>query len=81
MIFGLCASVALGLVIAIALAIAGGTNAEIDLTFEFSALDGLWFLIGLPILATLVAVLLSPLSFGIYRLMFWHRKEQSGQES
>jgi len=66
---GFSASLALGLVSALVLLINGDTTAEIDLTFEFGALDGIWFLIGLPIIVTLVLLILSPLSFGIHRLI------------
>ena len=52
------------------LLINGETTAEIDLTLEFGVFDGIWFLIGLPIIMMLVAVLLSPLSYGIYKLLF-----------
>jgi hypothetical protein len=62
-------------VIGILLLIAGGTTAEIDLTFEFGALDGFWFLIGLPIVVILVLVLISPLSYGIHRLLYRQRRD------
>jgi len=42
---------------------------EIDLTFEFGPFDGVWWIVGLPVLATLVFVILSPLSFLIHRLL------------
>jgi len=40
---------------------------EIDLTFEFGPFDGIWWIIGLPVLSILVLVILSPLSFLIHR--------------
>jgi hypothetical protein len=67
---GISASLALGVVVAILLLIVGETTAEIDLTLEFEALDGIWFLIGLPIIMTLALLLLSPLSYGLYRLIY-----------
>lgn len=66
---GLYVSVALGIVIGVALFISGGTEAEIDLTLEFDRYDGVWFVVGLPLLALLVSLLLSPLSYGIHWLL------------
>jgi hypothetical protein len=56
------------------------TTAEIDLTLEFETLDGIWFLIGLPIITTLILVLLSPLSYGIHRLLHRRTKDHSRDE-
>jgi hypothetical protein len=66
---GISASLALGVVFVLLFLIVGETTAEIDLTLEFEALDGIWFLIGLPIITTLVFLLLSPLSYGIHRFL------------
>ena len=40
---------------------------NIDLELDFGAFDGLWVLIGLPVLALLVFLVLSPLSFLVYK--------------
>jgi hypothetical protein len=77
---GFSASLALGAVIGLMLLVLGETTAEIDLTLEFGAIDGLWFLIGLPIIMTLVFLLLSPLSYGIYRLFNRRRGDEPGEE-
>jgi len=42
---------------------------EVDLTFEFGSFDGVWWIVGLPVLSILVFLILSPLSFLIYRLL------------
>ena len=73
-------SLALGLVIALSLLIFGGTTAEIDLTFDFGRFDGLWFLIGLPLVSLLVLILLSPLSYWIYRLLQRPNSEEKSVE-
>ena len=78
---GFSASLALGVVIALVLLITGETTAEIDLTFEFSALDGIWFLIGLPIIVTLVLLILSPLSFRIHRLLTRSQIDESQHDA
>ena len=67
--FGLSASLALGVLVAVLLLIAGGTTAGIDLTFDFGAFDGFWLLIGLPVITTVVLLLVSPLSFWIHRFL------------
>jgi hypothetical protein len=63
------------------LLINGETTAEIDLTLEFGAFDGIWFLIGLPIIGTLVFLLLSPLSFGIHRLLTKRQSDRSRDDA
>jgi hypothetical protein len=65
--FVFSSSVVLGLIVGIALLVAGETTMEIDLTLEFGQFDGLWWLIGLPILSLLILVILSPLSYVIHR--------------
>lgn len=47
--------------------VAGETTIEIDLTLEFGPLDGLWLVFGLPVLSIALFVILSPLSFLVYR--------------
>ena len=74
---GFSASLALGAGVGILFLIVGNTTAEIDLTLEFGALDGIWFLIGLPIITTLVFLLFSPLSYWIHRLLERSFKNQS----
>lgn len=73
--FSLVSSLTPGLIIAAALLISGGSTMEVDLTFEFGRYDGIWFVIGLPIVSTLVLLILSPLSFLIHRLLSRHRDE------
>ena len=60
----------------IALLFIGETSMGVDLTFEFGALDGFWFIIGLPVVTTLIFVILSPLSFLIHKLI--SRKSTGG---
>lgn len=40
-----------------------------DLDYDFGAVDGIMFVVGLPLVATLVFVLLSPVSFFIYKML------------
>ena len=54
---------------------------EIDLTFEFGPFDGVWWIVGLPVLAILVFVILSPLSFLIHRLLSRRRTEEVQSDS
>lgn len=54
---------------------------EVDLTFEFGPFDGLWWIVGLPVLSILVLVILSPLSFLVYRLLSRKRTEEVRSDS
>jgi len=74
----LSSSIVLGLIVGISLLYAGETTMDVDLTLEFGAFDGLVWIVGLPLLSTLVFVILSPLSFWIHRLMSRNRTENSG---
>jgi hypothetical protein len=71
----LSSSFVLGLILGIALLVTGETTLEADLTFEFGTLDGLWFIVGVPLVSVLVFTLLSPLSFLVYRLFVVKRTE------
>ena len=42
-------------------------NADVGL--DFGAIDGLWVMLGMPIISVLIFVFLSPISFFIYRLL------------
>ncbi len=65
----LSSSLALGLVLGILTFIGGDTTAEVDLTLDFEAIDGLWMILGTPVLFILVFLLISPISFFIHALL------------
>jgi hypothetical protein len=67
-------SLALGLLLGISIFIGGETTANIDLTLEFESIDGIWMILGLPVLFILVFLLLSPVSFFIHAAL--SRKNQ-----
>ena len=54
--------------------------ANVDLTFEFGPYDGFWLILAVPVVAALVFVLLSPLSFLIHMRLTKRNadSEQSG---
>jgi hypothetical protein len=62
-------SLALGLLLGIAIFIGGETTAEMDLTLDFESIDGIWMILGLPVLFLLVFLLLSPISFFIHAVL------------
>lgn len=71
----------LGLIVGVSLLIAGETTMEVNLTFEFGPLDGIWWIVGLPVLSILVFVILSPLSFLVHRLLLRRRTEEVRSDS
>lgn len=79
--FALASSLVMGLIIGIALLLSGGSTMEIDLTFEFGRFDGIWFVIGLPILSILVLVVLSPLSLPLHRLLSRRRDDSASSKT
>ena len=62
-------SLIVALIAGILLLMVGETTANFDIGFEISAFDGFLVMVGLPILLVTVCVLLSPLSFVIYKLI------------
>jgi hypothetical protein len=63
----LASSLALGLVLGVSIFLSGETS--MNLTVDFDAVDGVWVILGLPVLSVLVFSLLSPLSFFIHKLL------------
>ena len=59
----------LGVVMGCVLLLQGEMTANIDLTLDFGPLDGLWFPLLVPLLAIVLTLLVSPLSYPLYRLL------------
>ena len=68
-------SLALGLVIGIALLIVGETSMNFEIGLEIEMIDSLSVAVGLPLLAVIVFLAVSPLSIFIYRLLPTRRDE------
>ncbi len=67
----------LGLIIGVSLLVIGETSMNFDVGLDFSALDGLLVMLGLPIFSVLIAVVLSPISFFIYKLLSRQKPENA----
>ena len=65
----------LGLVLGVTLLVVGETSMDFDVGLEFATFDGFVVMLGLPIISVLVCVILSPLSFFIYRLLSKRKPE------
>jgi hypothetical protein len=67
-----------GLALAVALSVVflalDGVELDLNLSFELSRLDGLWFLLLLPASAVLLAVVASPLAYLLQRLALRPRR-------
>lgn len=68
-------SLALGLIIGVAIIVNGETTAEIDLTLDFDEMVGVGVILGLPVLSILIFSLLSPLSFFIHKILSIRKSE------
>ena len=60
-------SLALARVIGIAILLVGGASGSLEFDVEIDRVDALWVLLGLPIIATLLFTILSPISYLISR--------------
>ena len=61
-------TLALGFIAGILLVVLGDFTINLEGDIEFGRFDGLWLIVGLPLLSALVFVCLSPLSFLISRM-------------
>ena len=71
----LSSSLALGLIVGVAIIVNGETTAEIDLTLDFDEVVGVGVILGLPVLSILIFSLLSPLSFFIHKILSKRKSE------
>lgn len=62
-------SLVLGALLGIAVLVIGGSTVNANVELDFSSVDSLWLLAGVPVLALSISVLLSPLSFLVHRLL------------
>jgi len=60
-------SLALALLIAIAILLVGSASGDLAFDVDIKRIDALWVLLGLPIIATLLFAILSPISYLISR--------------
>ena len=65
----LSSSLAIGLVLAIALLFSGGVQGDLNFELEFAPLDAIWLLLAPPVLLTLVFLFFTPLSFFIHSVL------------
>jgi len=72
----LTSSLTVGLVTGVALLALGGAEGSITLDILVSATDSLWFLLGTPALLLTLFLLVSPLSYWLYRWVFRIRAGQ-----
>lgn len=75
-LFVVTSSFVLALIIGVALLFYGDGSMNVDGDVEFGDFDGLIVILGLPLLAVLLFVVLSPLSFLVYRAL--SRKRATG---
>jgi hypothetical protein len=62
-------SLSLGLIIAIGILVLGETSMNFEIGLEIETIDSLWVALGLPVLALIIFLAVSPLSLLIYRLL------------
>ena len=68
--FVFASTAVLGLILGIAMLVVGETSMNGELEFDFGPFDGFWIIFGLPILAVVLFLILSPFSYWVSRI-FW----------
>lgn len=66
-------SLTIALLACILILLVGKTSMNFEIGLEIESIDGFWVLLGLPVIATLAFIMISPISFLIYRLL-WLRE-------
>lgn len=66
-------SLTIALLACILILLVGKTSMNFEIGLEIESIDGFWVLLGLPVIATLAFIMISPISFLIYRLL-WRRE-------
>lgn len=61
--------IVLGVIIGAAVLVAGEGSLNLNMDLDFGAFDGISVIFGLPLIAVLLSVVLSPLSFWIHKLL------------
>ena len=74
--FVISSSLALASIVFVALLISGGASITADLNLDVSRLDGVWLLLGLPLVALVTFVVLAPLSFLLHRRLWRGTREE-----
>jgi len=65
----------LGVITGAALLLSGEATMNLDVELDFGVYDGIWVMLGLPLISLLVFVILSPLSFLVYRVLTKKRSD------
>lgn len=72
----LTSSAVLGVILGAVMLVSGEGSVNLDLEFDFDALDGLSVMFGLPLVFLLLFALLSPLSFWVHSLVLKQRSDR-----
>ena len=79
--FTASSSLALSLLACALIFVVGETSMNFDIGLEIDALDGLWVLVGLPVITLVVLLVVSPISFIIYRLLVRKRAKSAATDN
>jgi len=66
----------LGLILGVSFLVIGEISMNVNAELEIGAFDGFWLILGMPIVATLIFVLVSPMSFFIHKLLSEKRSKR-----
>jgi amino acid transporter len=72
-------SLTIALLTCILILLVGNTSMNFEIGLEIERIDGFWVLLGLPVVATLAFIMISPISFLVYRLL-WRQELPSTSE-
>ena len=74
-------SLALGLLACALILVIGETSMNFEIGLEIELLDGLWVLVGIPVITLLLVLIVSPISFFIHRLLFQKGAKSTSMDS
>ncbi|MEM1189996.1 MAG: hypothetical protein AAF933_04460 [Pseudomonadota bacterium] len=73
----LLTGLAIALILGVAIAVNGSAHADFQVDLELERFDGLWLVVLFPLLLWLLTLLVSPLSYLLWRLLPKPRRDQS----
>jgi hypothetical protein len=74
--FTISSALTVGILACILILLVGEMSMNFEVGLEIEPVDGLWVLLGLPVMAILLLAATAPVSFFVYRL-FWGRGRES----
>jgi hypothetical protein len=79
--FAFSSSLAVGLVLGLLILAIGGVEGDITMNIDLSRSDSVWLLLGVPAAVTLLFLIVAPVAYFLFALLFSARTKKSSQDA